>query len=136
MLKDKINATTGQERDSIQTITQEVASLSTYTLTNVRKERTSSSAADKPKPWDIENFAVSYAYSKAERRDPLIEVDQSERRTGGLDYSFTRQAKFIQPLKNLNVEVLKIFSEINLNPIPNSFTFNTQLDRQFNLTRF
>ncbi|MFZ4559613.1 MAG: cell surface protein SprA [Saprospiraceae bacterium] len=136
VLKDKINSAAGQERDSIQQITQEVASLSTYTLTNVRKERTSSGAADKPKPWDIENFAVSYAYSRAERRDPLIEIDQSLRRTGGLDYSFTRQAKFIQPLKNLNVEALKLFSEINLNPLPNSFTFNTQLDRQFNLTRF
>ncbi len=136
VLREKINNTSGAERDSIQNTTQEVSKLSSYTFTNVRKERTGGGGNSKPHPWDIENFSVSYAFSKAERRDPLIELDELTRRTGGLDYNFSRQTKFIEPLKGLNGELLKIFKEININPLPNSFSFRTQLDRQFNRTRF
>lgn len=137
VLQEKINNASGAERDSIQRTTQEIVNLTSYTFTNVRKERTGAGGpANKVKPWDIENIGLSYTYTKSERSDPLIETDQLTRRTGGLNYTYTRQAKYLQPLKGIKSDLLKIISEINLNPLPNSFTFNTQLDRHFNLTRF
>ena len=87
-------------------------------------------------PWSIQNFTASYSFTRTERRDPLIEFDELTRRTGGLDYQYTVPVKYIEPMKAIKSELLKLFSEFNFNPIPNSFSFSTQLDRQFNRTRF
>ena len=135
VLKEKINKASGEERDSIANTTQEITNLSSYAFTNVRKEATGGGNS-KPMPWSIQNFTASYSFTRTERRDPLIEFDELTRRTGGLDYQYTVPVKYIEPMKAIKSELLKLFSEFNFNPIPNSFSFSTQLDRQFNRTRF
>lgn len=121
-------------RDSIREVTQTVSTIKSFNFTNVRKERTNTNK--KPKPWDVENFSVSYAFTEAERRDPLIEFDRQENHTGGLDYNFNRQVNYVEPLKGINSKFLELLSQFNFNPLPNSFNFSTQLDRQINTTRY
>jgi cell surface protein SprA len=58
------------------------------------------------------------------------------RRTVSLNYAFSRKGDFIEPFKNLKGSALKWISEINFNPLPNSFTFGTQMARLFNTTRY
>ena len=124
-------------RDSIKQISQEVTTIKSYTFTNVRKERTGANPnAGKPKPWDIENFSANYAYTKTDRRDPIIEFDQQERYVGGIDYGFSRSTKYVEPLKFIKSKYLKLLSEFNFNPLPNSFSFSTVLDRRFATTRY
>ncbi|MEL7121164.1 MAG: cell surface protein SprA, partial [Bacteroidota bacterium] len=132
-LRDKLDDAESQEvRDSIREISQEVTTIRSLNFTNVRKQRSSANQA-KPAPWDISNFSVSYAESSTEVRDPLIEYDRESRKTMGLDYSFSRPVNYIEPFKNLikNDKLLGIIKEINFNPLPNTFTFSTQLDRRF-----
>jgi len=136
-LDDKLaRADNGADRDSIREVTRDVNSIQSINLTNVRKERTNNQK--KPKPWDIENFSFSYAYTKTEARDPIIEFDREREHTAGMDYAFSTNPVYIQPFKNLaeNDKFLKLLTEFNFNPIPNSFSFSTLLNRRFGTKRY
>ncbi len=138
-LKDKLSdETNGQKRDSIKNLAATIQTIKGYSFNNVRKERT---GTKKPQPWDIENFSVSYGYTEVERRDPLVESDSRLDYKGSLDYNFSREPLYIAPFKNVikNEKVAKytkLLSDFNFNPIPNSFGFNTILDRQINVTKY
>jgi cell surface protein SprA len=139
-LKDKVaNELDGNKRDSIKTVAQTIQTIKGFSFNNVRKERTSSEK--KPMPWDIENFSASYGYTELERTDPLVESDSRQNYKGSLDYNYSREPLYVQPFKNTikNDTIgryLKFFTEFHFNPIPNTFGFNTIMDRQLNTTRY
>lgn len=136
-LKVKLaNAADQATRDSIRNLTLDVTQLRTVNFTNVRKERAPGNA--QPKPWDIANFSANYSHTVTDRRDPLIEFDTEERSTGGIDYTYSRPVKYLEPFKNLikKDKYLKFITALNFNPIPNSVTFSTILNRQFAETRY
>lgn len=133
-LKDKLNSASGQERDSILALAQEVTTLKSVNLTNVRKERADNSKP--PMPWDISNFSVSYSFTETEYQDPIIEFDEEQRHTGAIDYSYSTRTKYIEPFKKLNGELLRLIKEINFNPLPNSFSFSSVMNRRFQTTRY
>ncbi len=133
-LNEKLDAApNAEERDSIQDQAQDVTNIRSFNFTNVRKERTGSS---KPMPWDVSNFSVSYANTKSTQSDPLIEKDEEKSWTASLDYGYSPQAKPIEPFKNVKGNWLQLIKEININPIPNNFTFSTQMNRRFATTRY
>ena len=130
-LKDKLNSTPDKTvRDSLRNQAVDFTSIKSYSFTNVRKERTG--RAKTPKPWDISNFSFTYARSEIEHRDPIIESDKTDQHRGAVDYAYTAKPIYIQPFKNLikKDKLIKFITELNFNPIPNSFAFNTSLDRQ------
>ncbi|MCB9296154.1 MAG: cell surface protein SprA [Lewinellaceae bacterium] len=133
-LKDKLQSADSQERDSILAQSQEVTTLKSINFTNVRKERADNSKP--PMPWDISNFSVSYSFTETEYRDPIIEFDQEEKHTGALDYTYSTRTKYIEPFKKLNSELLRLIKEINFNPLPNSFSFSSVMNRRFQTTRY
>jgi cell surface protein SprA len=139
-LKDKVdNELDGKKRDSIKTVAQTIQTIKGFSFNNVRKERTSSEK--KPMPWDIENFSASYGYTELERTDPLVESDARQNYKGSLDYNYSREPLYVQPFKNTikNDTIgryLKFITEFHFNPIPNTFGFNTIMDRQLNTTRY
>lgn len=134
-LDDKLRDASGSERDSIKDVAQTVKTIKSYNFTNVRKERTRS---DKPPmPWDISNFSVTYAFDETSQHDPIVESDVLTRRRGALDYNYTRPVTYIEPLKKvIKSKHLKFLANMNLNPLPNSFAFSTDLDRRFNKTKY
>ena len=138
VLKDKIAETAdAAARDSIRRTAQDVSTIRSYSFTNVRKERTNSDK--KPMPWDISNFSVTYAHNQTEERDPLIESETTDDYRGAVDYSYSRPGKGLEPFKKLiksNNKYLKIIKEINFNPLPNSFSFSTVMDRQLTVTKY
>jgi cell surface protein SprA len=136
-LKDKLRSLDDrEEKDSVKQLAQHVTSIKSYNFTNVRKERTNQEK--KPMPWDIANFSLTYAFDETARRDPIIAEDVLTRRRGAIDYTFSRQVKYIEPFKKAikKDKYLKLVKEINMNPLPNSFSFSTDLDRRFNTTRY
>lgn len=130
--KEKLRRTTEQEvRDSLRNQALNVSSLQQINFTNVKKERTGSGGG-KPKPWDISNFSLSYAYSKATIRNEILESDVLKQHRASLDYNFAFQSKPLQPFKNLSKSAwLKFITELNFNPLPSSITFSTVMDRRF-----
>ena len=102
-------------------------------FTDVKKDRTK--AKDKkPMPWDISNFSVSYNYKDIEHHDPILEKDNTIKHTGGIDYNYNRGTKYLEPFKNKikNDKILKPIKDFNFNPLPNSFSFRTYLDKHYN----
>ncbi len=135
-LKDKLSETPDRAvRDSLREQAIDFTSISSYSFTNVRKERT---GQKKAKPWDISNFSFTYAKSEVNRHDPIIEKDETQETRGAVDYAYTTKPLYIQPLKNLakNSKLIKFITEFNFNPIPNSLALNSALHRQKTTKRY
>jgi cell surface protein SprA len=130
LLKEKLASISDNHvRDSVKEQSEDFSSLSQISFTNVRKDRTSDKA---PMPWDISNFTASYSFSKSNIHNEVVQKDELDQHRGALDYTYTLQTKPIQPFKNLSKSKwLMWLTELNFNPLPNSFTFGTVLDRKF-----
>ena len=128
-LKDKLRASTPVERDSLREQAVEYEHITSYSFNNVRKERTNTTR--KPKPWDIENFSVSYGHTTTNRTDPIIAKDEVDQHKGALDYHYNMQPLYFSPFSKLIKEdkYLKFITDFNFNLIPNSFGFSTQMNR-------
>ena len=74
--------------------------------------------------------------------DPIIENDQLDEKRGQVDYTYSRKAGYISPLKKIIksdkkiAKHLRFITDLNLNPLPNSFTFNTFADRHKQTTKY
>jgi cell surface protein SprA len=105
---------------------------------NVRKER----GPDKPgappaapKPWDVENLAVSYSLTDRIHTDIRTERDYTKSYTAAVAYVYQTTPKNYTPLsklKALDNPYLKIFQELNFTPLPSRFSFRTDIDRRYN----
>ncbi|MFN0037716.1 MAG: cell surface protein SprA [Saprospiraceae bacterium] len=137
-LKDKIRETPdASTRDSIRSTAQDVTIVKGYNFTNVRKERRGKPRKI-PMPWNIENFSVTYAYNEQEKRTPFILSDRQKQYKGGLDWQYGTGIKPITPFKKLikKDKYLKFISEFNFNPLPNTYGFNTNLERFEGITTY
>lgn len=134
--KEKLrSATSRDERDSIRRQGITYARIKDFNFTNVRKERTTDRV---PLPFDISNFAFTYAYTDQLRTDPIVEEDRIINHRGGIVYNYTIKPLYIEPFKKTikNDKYLKFIKDINFNPIPNSYSFTTNLNRFHSQRRF
>ena len=134
-LKDDLKTyATASERDSIRHMTTNFVRRQNVNLMNVRKERD----FDKPikiRPWDIENFDFSYAYSEIKTRNVDVEFDNEFSHQAELGYSYNYNPKNIRPLsgqKWLKSKWLQLIRDFNFYPLPKMFTFRTTVLREFN----
>jgi len=136
-LKQKLNAATSQsQKDSIRNNAIDFASIKTISFTNVHKNRANDK---KPQLWDIENWDVSYTYTKTEAHNPLIEYNDVTKQQGSLGYNFMPQPKFISPFKKLfkksKTHWFDLIKDFNINPIPSQLTFKADVFRQFGVLK-
>lgn len=138
-LKDKINSADTQiQKDSIRSQSEEIVTRKAFNFTNVQKVNTNKKKNKKPMPWSPENFSLNYSYSNTLTQTPELEFEDATQQKGSLAYGFSRKAKYIEPFKKTfkNDKYLQLISKININPLPNSFTFTNFLDRRFISTRY
>jgi cell surface protein SprA len=135
-LKQKLALLDDNVRDSVEAAAVTRTQIRSYNFTNVRKNR--GSADRKPMPWNIENFAFNYAWSETVKQDPIIARDALETRNGGFNYNYGVKVKYIEPFKKVvpNTRYLAFVKNFNFNLVPNSFTFNTVMDRRFGTTTY
>jgi cell surface protein SprA len=135
-LKQKIKDAPRSQRDSIRKNAIDFTSTKTVSFTNVHKNRTSNK---KPKPWDIENFDLSYSYTKTQAHNPLIEYNDVTKQRGGLGYNFTAPPKFFEPFKKLfkktKTHWFDLIKDFNINPIPTQISFKADIFRQFGVIK-
>ncbi|MEM7102471.1 MAG: cell surface protein SprA [Bacteroidota bacterium] len=132
-LKQKIEAAENQAtRDSLREQAVDYTSIRSFNFTNVRKDRTNPQR--KPMFWDIENFSLTYAYSHTVKRDPTIQRNSVKDYRGSIDYGWSPGLKPIEPFKKLIKSKSKWFGAVkdfSFSPLPSSFTFRTEMNRQF-----
>jgi cell surface protein SprA len=138
LFKDVLNTYASKhQKDSIRAISEEYTQRKNFNLMNVRKDRKKDK---KPKIYDIENFNISYAYSEVFQRSPDIAYDLQKKYTGGLGYNYSVIPKAYSPfakIKALNRhKAYRLISDFNINYLPRSFTFRTDMNRQFEEEQF
>ena len=129
------NLEPGETESEVLEVAKNITTISAVTFTDVKKER--GSGSDTPLPWDIENFAVSYGKTKINQSNFIIKENSVTSHNGSLDYAYSNPGVFVKPLKWLpKSKYLKLFSEFNFNPVPNTFSFSTMMDREFAVTEY
>lgn len=100
---------------------------------NVKKNRNPTSSK-KPRFYDVENLAVSYAYNEEYHRDYNIQKFANKTVTARASYNFSPKSKFIEPFKNSSAfrsKYLQLFRDLNFNPVPTTIAVNTSINRNF-----
>lgn len=133
-VKEKIaNYTDPDTITAIKERALDVVTVKTLNVTNVKVGGPSKSKKT-PMPWDISNVSMSYSYANINAKNPILQSDDKTDQRLGLDYTYSRKAKYIKPLNKIVGNKAKFFKNIHFNPLPNSFSFSTEL-RRFNNVR-
>jgi len=118
-------------RDSLLRLVQDLTTRKSFSFTNVRKIRTNN---DNPiRPWNIENFSASYAYSSYQHYDHNVANSIQRTYRAALDYNFSNQnVKFIEPFKGIKNPNLALIRDINFNLMPSLLNFRIDVNRIYN----
>ena len=133
LLKDQIKGSSN--KDSIRNNAEDVSTIKTLTITNLKKNRT---GKGKPMPWDVSNFDFNYSYIQTLRHNPLIESDELRRTHGAVGYSYVPKVRPFEPFKDLihsKSAWLALIRDFNFNFIPNTVSVKADLFRQFGALR-
>lgn len=127
------NAKSAKARDSIKSAAQDVTSITSFNLTNVRIQGDPAKGNKKNKmPWSIKNFDFTYSYNNQLKHNPLIALDRLTTQKGGIGYTYTIKSATIEPFKRSIKSKSKWLSPIkdfNVTPLPSTFTLRNDLNR-------
>ena len=102
-------------------------------FTNVRIDGLKRASA-KPMPWDISNFAVTYAYTEQFRRNVNIHHNILKQYRANITYGFQLQPKPWKPFSKMKIFENKWFAlikDFNLQPLPNRFGVSMDITRNY-----
>ncbi len=85
-------------------------------------------------PWSPSNLKLGYYYTNKNYKNPIVENEDETDQKVTLDYTYSLGNKYIKPFKKVKWIKAKVIKDIHFNPLPNSFSFNTQL-RKFDNQR-
>jgi cell surface protein SprA len=124
-------AETKSERNEIKKRSQDYTKTKSINFTNVKKNKT---GGGKSHIYDIENFNFTYGYDEIFHRDINIEYDFTKTYRGAVGYSFNTNPKGISPFakaKSMKSKYIKPIKDFNINFIPSSFNFRTDIVRTY-----
>lgn len=101
-------------------------------FTNVRKERTQTDKLILPIA--ISNFDFTYAYSDIFRSNLQTASFETKNYKGAIGYNYGFPNANIKPLKNVSAfssPYLQLIKDININPLPSTFSMRADLDRSY-----
>ncbi len=139
-LKDKlevIEATSGKEAaeeyDKKVSTRSEVKS---FRFSNVSKTKTNPKA--KSRIYDVENFSLSAGFSETKRSSSTVATYLKTNHNLGVGYNFSAKPLSIEPFKKsdaLKNNWLKLIKDVNLTPVPSSYTVRWDLNRDYTKTQ-
>ncbi|WP_445265613.1 T9SS outer membrane translocon Sov/SprA [Sphingobacterium sp. MYb382] len=118
-------------RDSVLRMAQDVTTRKAFSFMNVRKLKTDN---DSPlRPWHVENFSLSYAYSAFQHYDHNVANSIQKTYRAALDYNFSNpNIKFIEPFKKISNSNLAIIRDFSFNLVPSLINFRVDVNRIYN----
>ena len=132
-LKDRLASLSGDEKKKYKEKTQDVTKKTDINFVNVRKDRTANDVS-KPHFWDIENFDVTYSYSKTTQSDIDIEHYYKIIQSGALGYTYNAEPKNVKPFAKvpfLKNNAFALIRDFNFYYAPKAFTFRTTTDKNY-----
>ena len=88
--------------------------------------------------YDIENFSLSYSFNETFIRNINTEYNKTKLYRGAITYNFHTTPKNVKPFSKLNLgksKYMRLIKDFNFNTMPKSFSFRTDLDRNYNETK-
>jgi len=132
LFKDEVKGLDKPQKDSLRSLTQELTKRTNVNFINVRKENVGE--MKKPRFYHVENFDVTFAYSRVFNRSVDIEYDDKKMYRGGLGYNYTNTPKNIRPFKKakfLSKKPFKIIKDFNFYIAPKLISFRTDMNREY-----
>jgi cell surface protein SprA len=121
-----------EEKKELKEKTQDYTRRKSINFSNVKKDKGKGS---KPHIYDVENWALTYAYSEVFKRNVNIEYNILKNYRGGLNYNFSPQPKSIKPFEKISFlqsKYLALIKDINFSLKPSKLGFNTDFLRDYN----
>lgn len=137
-LESRLDAAESEaERETIRTQSEDYTKRKSINFIGVRKQRTGEAV---PRFYDVENFTFNYSYNQVEHRDFEIARSLDQNIRAGANYNYNFVPLSIEPFKKndslFTGKYWKILKDFNFNPIPTSFSVNSDIVRQFNRQKF
>ena len=132
-LNDRLAVLKGDDKKAYKNKTQDIVQKTNINFVNVRKDRTAKDTS-KPHFWDLENFDVTYSYSKVHESDIDIENYDKIVHTAALGYTYNGEPKNIKPfekVKFLKGKWFALIRDFNFYYAPKTFTFRTTTDKNY-----
>jgi cell surface protein SprA len=130
LLKDALDeCETSTAKDSLSNLTESIVKNKNLSFSNWK----SGVQSRKPMPYDPANFSVSYSYSQKYQTGETTVYENEENWKFNLAYNYSPKFKAWEPFKNLKGKSkwLDILKAQNLQWLPQSFSFNTDITRNY-----
>ncbi|MGY3053320.1 cell surface protein SprA [Pedobacter sp. UYEF25] len=129
-LKTALNGVSKAQKDSILNFAQDYTERRGINFTNVHKERGQN--AKPAQLWDLENFAVSYAFTKYSHRDFITQDNSQNVYRGSLQYSYAKEAKNYAPFEKIvKSNLLRVLKDFNFSLFPSAINFRIEVNRLY-----
>ncbi len=140
VLSDQLNnAKNASSRDSIKKVAQDFTSIKSFNFTNVRIQGNTAVPSKKIRmPWSVKNFDFNYSYNDQLKHNPNIEKDDLKTTKYGMGYTYSLKVKPLEPFKRIirsKSKWLSLVRDINITPLPSTFTMRNDLLRVNELTQ-
>ena len=129
---DLLSYRSEKERDSIRHMVQDY-NITNFSFMNVRKERVGNAAANRHF-YDIENFNLSYSYTKNYSRSVDVEYDERTQNRLMLGYQYDIQDRGWKPFAKVPMFKSKSFTilrDFTLHFKPKNITFRSDMMKDF-----
>ena len=131
-LDDALDALSGHERDSIESIAVVKTRSTNFSLSNVR---VGIQNKRHPMPYDPANLTLSYSHSSRRTSGETTVYEHEDNWRGSLNYNWTPVYQPFEPfkklLKNTKSKWVDIVRMFGLNWLPQNVAYNTELTRNY-----
>ena len=133
LMKDAMENYDPYEQDSIKKIVTDYTKRKSINFTNVKKVK--GKGGKKQHIYDIENLALTYAFTEDFHEDINIEFNTSRNHRGALSYNFSQKPKNIKPFSKVKAlrksKYLRLVRDFNFYLMPSRLSFKTDMNRTF-----
>ena len=130
LLKDALDTYDNKhDRDSVLNIARDLISYKNFSISNARVGITSKN----PMPYDPGNFTLGYSFTKKHTQGNTTKWENENDWKGNFGYNYAPAIKPWEPFKKMKSKSkwLQIVKDFNLNLLPQSIGFNTDLSRHY-----
>lgn len=130
-LNDALDAYTNKhQRDSVESIAVTKVTNTNFSLSNVR---VGVATKGHPMPYDPANFSLSYSHSHTSKQGETTVYENEDNWRGSLNYAWSPVYKPLVPFRKLKTKskYASILKNINLNWLPQTIAFNTDISRSY-----
>ena len=129
LLSDALDAATGAERDSIESIAITKTKTTNFSISNARVGIKSK----RPMPYDPANFSFSYSHYDRNTTGHTTVYEREANWRGALNYAYSPVYKTWEPFKKVKGKSkwLNFPKSFGINYLPQSIAFNTEMTRRY-----